>query len=70
VLRSGCTVLHDSGHYAHLTPLPQLRPALRVWAHILSVLEPSLGIAGLGRRDAGACARPPGGWLIIISPAG
>ncbi|HEX6338892.1 MAG TPA: alanine racemase [Jiangellaceae bacterium] len=59
VLRSGCTVLHDSGHYANLTPLPQLRPALRVWGYVQSVPEPSLAIAGVGRRDAGFDAGLP-----------
>ena len=59
VLRSGCTVLHDSGHYAHLTPLPELRPALRVWGYVLSVPEPSLAIAGVGRRDVGFDAGLP-----------
>ncbi len=58
-LRSGCTVLHDSGHYAHLTPLPELRPALRVWAYVQSLPEPSLAIAGLGRRDVGFDAGLP-----------
>jgi D-serine deaminase-like pyridoxal phosphate-dependent protein len=59
VLRSGCTVLHDSGHYAHLTPLPELRPALRVWGYVQSVPEPSLAIAGVGRRDVGFDAGLP-----------
>jgi D-serine deaminase-like pyridoxal phosphate-dependent protein len=59
VLRSGCTVLHDSGHYAQLTPLPQLRAALRVWAYVQSAPEPSLAIAGVGRRDVGFDAGLP-----------
>jgi D-serine deaminase-like pyridoxal phosphate-dependent protein len=59
VLRSGCTVLHDSGHYADLTPLPELRPALRVWGYVQSVPESSLAIAGVGRRDVGFDAGLP-----------
>ena len=56
VLRSGCYVTHDHGLYAALgrgmrADGPPLRPALRLWAQILSVPEPGLGLAGFGRRD-------------------
>ncbi len=30
---------------------PALRPALRLWAQVLSVPEPGLAVAGFGRRD-------------------
>jgi D-serine deaminase-like pyridoxal phosphate-dependent protein len=59
VLRSGCYVTHDSGYYARLSPFTRrgaggeytLRPALEVWAEVLSTPEPGLAIAGIGRRD-------------------
>jgi D-serine deaminase-like pyridoxal phosphate-dependent protein len=52
VLRSGCYLTHDHGLYARSTPLPELRPALRLWSEILSTPEPGLAIAGFGKRDA------------------
>jgi D-serine deaminase-like pyridoxal phosphate-dependent protein len=58
VLRSGCYVTHDAGHYRALSPFgaqprqPQrFREALTVWATVLSRPEPGLALAGLGRRD-------------------
>lgn len=56
VLRSGCYVTHDHGLYARVGPSargsgPPLRPALRLWAQIVSVPEPGLALAGFGRRD-------------------
>jgi D-serine deaminase-like pyridoxal phosphate-dependent protein len=56
VLRSGCYVTHDHGTYAASGPGtrhggPRLRPALRLWAQVLSVPEPGLALAGFGRRD-------------------
>jgi D-serine dehydratase len=70
VLRSGCYVMHDHGLYAKqsplqhgndssLTPSDALRPALRVWAHIISTPEPGAAVAGFGRRDAGNDADMP-----------
>jgi D-serine deaminase-like pyridoxal phosphate-dependent protein len=61
VLRSGCYVTHDSGEYARLSPFSRpgadpayaFRPALEVWASVLSVPEPGLAIAGMGKRDTG-----------------
>jgi D-serine dehydratase len=52
VLRSGCYLTHDDGIYARSSPLPQLRPALELWARVLSCPEPGLAIAGFGKRDA------------------
>jgi D-serine deaminase-like pyridoxal phosphate-dependent protein len=52
VVRSGAYVAHDDGHYAassHIAPL--LRPALEVWAQVLSAPEPGLAIVGMGKRD-------------------
>ena len=59
VLRSGAYVTHDHGFYARLTPAeqpggsgPALRPAIELWARVLSTPEPGLAIADAGRRDA------------------
>jgi D-serine deaminase-like pyridoxal phosphate-dependent protein len=58
VLRSGCYVTHDDGHYERVSPFgsrgggePRLRPALEVWGAVLSLPEPGLAIVGLGKRD-------------------
>lgn len=56
VLRSGCYLTHDDGLYQRTSPLTRsdrhgLRPALSVWAQVLSRPEPGLALAGLGRRD-------------------
>jgi D-serine dehydratase len=52
VLRAGCYLTHDDGLYAGVTPLPELRAALELWARVLSCPEPGLAIAGFGKRDA------------------
>ena len=56
VLRSGAYVTHDDGYYRERTPFNrvdgELRPALEVWAHVLSTPEPGLAIVGMGKRDA------------------
>ncbi|WP_326828817.1 alanine racemase [Streptosporangium sp. NBC_01810] len=61
VLRSGCYVTHDAGGYDAISPFGarprapyRLREALRIWAPVLSRPEPTLALAGLGRRDASA----------------
>ncbi|MEU8270608.1 hypothetical protein AB0B89_26045 [Sphaerisporangium sp. NPDC049002] len=61
VLRSGCYVTHDAGGYDATSPFGarprapyRLRQALLVWAPVLSRPEPTLVVAGLGRRDASA----------------
>jgi D-serine dehydratase len=58
VLRSGCYVTHDAGHYKQLSPfggrLPgngRLEQALEVWGAVLSLPEPGLAIIGFGKRD-------------------
>jgi D-serine deaminase-like pyridoxal phosphate-dependent protein len=56
ILRSGSFVTHDDGLYARVTPFGRglegsLRPALEVWAQVLSTPEPSLAILGAGKRD-------------------
>jgi D-serine deaminase-like pyridoxal phosphate-dependent protein len=52
VVRAGCYLTHDDGLYARVSPLPSLRPALELWARVLSCPEPGLAIAGFGKRDA------------------
>lgn len=58
LLRSGCYLTHDDGHYERLSPLrsavggPTLRSAFALWAEVLSRPEPGLAIAGFGKRDA------------------
>ncbi|HEX2090032.1 MAG TPA: amino acid deaminase [Actinomycetota bacterium] len=57
VLRSGCYLTHDDGHYDRLSPFgsvrgdARLRPALEVWGAVLSRPEPELAIVGFGKRD-------------------
>jgi D-serine deaminase-like pyridoxal phosphate-dependent protein len=59
VLRSGVYVAFDHGLYARIAPGgtgpagqgPGLRPALELWAHVLSRPEPGLALACAGRRD-------------------
>ncbi len=59
VLRSGCYITHDHGHYTRYLKLVEQReglqdsllPALEVWAQVQSVPEPGLAFLGCGRRD-------------------
>jgi D-serine deaminase-like pyridoxal phosphate-dependent protein len=58
VLRSGCYLTHDSGHYDHLSPLGErspdgrrLQPALEAWGAVLSRPEPDRALVGMGKRD-------------------
>ncbi|HYH30094.1 MAG TPA: amino acid deaminase [Pseudonocardia sp.] len=60
VLRSGGYVTHDHVCYERSSPLrsdaagpgERLRPALELWARVLSTPETGLAIAGFGKRDA------------------
>ncbi|GAB1693073.1 alanine racemase [Krasilnikovia sp. M28-CT-15] len=58
VLRSGASVTHDDGLYADRTPFRRvpaegpLAAALDLYAQVLSVPEPGLALAGMGKRDA------------------
>ncbi len=60
VLRSGCYLTNDHGHYLELTRELDaregrgdgLQPALEVWSVVLSRPEPTLAILGMGKRDA------------------
>jgi len=58
ILRSGCYLTHDHGLYAGVSPAargaagaPDLRPALELWALVVSRPEPGLAVLGAGRRD-------------------
>jgi D-serine deaminase-like pyridoxal phosphate-dependent protein len=60
VLRSGAYLTYDHGFYGAVSPggrgvpgAPALRPALELWAQVLSRPEPGLALLGAGRRDAG-----------------
>ncbi len=60
ILRSGAYVTHDHGHYSAVSPArrdpagaPALRPAIELWAQVLSRPEPGLALLGAGRRDVG-----------------
>ncbi|PFG42564.1 D-serine deaminase-like pyridoxal phosphate-dependent protein [Isoptericola jiangsuensis] len=56
VLRSGAYVTHDHGHYLRADPWTRLgaealRPAITVWASVLSAPEPGRAVCAMGRRD-------------------
>ena len=61
LLRSGCYVTHDHGHYKRFVNAVEarlgcargesLRPALEVWTHVQSCPEPGLALLAAGRRD-------------------
>jgi D-serine deaminase-like pyridoxal phosphate-dependent protein len=52
VVRSGCYLTHDHGLYARTSPLRDgLRPAMEVWAQVMSRPEPGLALLTMGRRD-------------------
>ncbi|MGR4066319.1 amino acid deaminase [Billgrantia sp. C5P2] len=62
VLRPGCYVVHDHGIYRQaqrelLGRQPQielgLKPALEIFAQVISLPEPGLAIIGMGKRDIG-----------------
>ena len=60
ILRSGAYLTHDHGYYGAVSPAgrdaadaPTLRPALELWAQVLSRPEAGLALLGAGRRDAG-----------------
>jgi D-serine dehydratase len=60
ILRSGAYLTHDHGFYGEVSPTgrgvagaPALRPALELWAQVLSRPEPGLALLGAGRRDVG-----------------
>jgi D-serine dehydratase len=58
VLRSGCYAFHDHAEHSGGSPragadgTTELRPALEAWCEVVSVPEPGLALAALGKRDA------------------
>lgn len=60
VVRSGGYLTHEHGPHSGCSPLSAeanhplgaLRPALELWAGVLSTPEPGLAIVGFGKRDA------------------
>ncbi|MEV7626665.1 alanine racemase [Actinoplanes sp. NPDC089786] len=71
ILRSGASVTHDDGFYREKTPFNRvpaegpLTAAMEMWAQIISVPEPGLALAGLGKRDAPFDEGLP----IVLEPA-
>lgn len=62
MIRPGCYLTHDHGIYHANTPLDGdggLRPAMFVWARVLSTPEPHLAIIDAGKRDISTDAGPP-----------
>lgn len=61
LLRSGCYITHDQGHYRRLVTVVNqrigcaeatgLQAAMEVWATVQSRPEPELAILGVGKRD-------------------
>jgi D-serine deaminase-like pyridoxal phosphate-dependent protein len=52
IIRSGCYLTHDHGLYLRTSPLrDSLRPALQLWAQVVSQPEPELAVLTMGRRD-------------------
>lgn len=77
LLRSGCYLTHDAGHYQRLVarlegrieadrkPEGHLAPALEVWSQVISCPEPGLAFLDAGKRDL-SCdlgLPQPGRWL-------
>jgi D-serine deaminase-like pyridoxal phosphate-dependent protein len=66
ILRSGAYLTQDHGIYDEVSPAsrgaadaPVLRPALELWAQVLSRPEPGLALLSAGRRDVGFDAGLP-----------
>jgi D-serine deaminase-like pyridoxal phosphate-dependent protein len=57
LLRSGGYVTHDSKYYEEIYPFrdsaQSFKPAIEVWAQIISAPEPNFGVLNLGKRDIG-----------------
>ncbi len=82
VLRSGCTLTHDSGLYQRLVArlearLPErwraprsLEPAIEIWSAVLSRPEPGLALLSMGKRDVAhdVDLPQPRRWLEVGGP--
>lgn len=71
VLRSGCYLVHDHGHYVETGPstqpgwaYPPFRGALEVGATVISRPQPDLALLNAGRRDLG----DDKGFPSVIAP--
>lgn len=65
IVRPGAYIGHDEGFYARMSPFAdRLRPALEVYAQVISTPEPGLAVVGLGKRDV------PHDLDLPIAPAG
>nr|WP_066372823.1 alanine racemase [Herbidospora mongoliensis] len=52
IVRPGAYIGHDEGFYARMSPFAdRLKPALEVYAQVISTPEPGMAIVGLGKRD-------------------
>lgn len=52
IVRPGAYIGHDEGFYARMSPFAdRLKPALEVYAQVISTPEPGLAVVGLGKRD-------------------
>jgi D-serine dehydratase len=83
LLRPGCYLTHDSVHYGDRFPRllarsaparglgPGLRPALELWAKVLSRPEPGRAVLGFGKRDCSHDQGPPQplSWFRVGSHA-
>ncbi|HEX6520407.1 MAG TPA: hypothetical protein VF070_10425, partial [Streptosporangiaceae bacterium] len=77
VLRSGAYLCYDHGLYSAVSPqargtadAPRLRPAIELWAQVLSRPEPGLALLGFGRRDAGFDSGLPVPLQVIPADSG
>ncbi len=76
LLRAGCYVTHDHGHYRRLVQRVALRcgcadalhPALEVWTTVQSTPEPGLALLNAGRRDVSFDIELP--HVVARAPAG
>jgi len=76
LLRSGCYVTHDHGHYTRFVDAVNrrcgcergLQPALELWTVVQSTPEPGLALLSAGRRDVGFDAGLP--MPVAFAPAG
>jgi D-serine deaminase-like pyridoxal phosphate-dependent protein len=76
VLRSGAYLYYDHGIYATMSPqardipdAPRFRPAIELWAQVLSRPEPGLALLSFGRRDVGTDSTLPVPLRVVSAQA-